>query len=226
MKLTVGPLPPAVYWRRRAVVLGALLVTLFLLVYSCSGAKPSDASNTPGAGQLSSQPAGSPSPTAAVSSTPLLTPTIGTPPPTDPFPGTSESPIPPAATGQCTDAEMSVVPVPEAATVRQGLPLKISLKIKNISNRTCTREVGATAQELYIQQGTTKMWSSDACDALTGSAVRTFPPGLEIEAYVPWNGRATSQGCANRPWAPIGTYQVFGRLATKFSDPVPLQVNA
>jgi hypothetical protein len=121
---------------------------------------------------------------------------------------------------------MSVVPVPEAASVRQGVPFKIALKIKNISNRTCMRDVGASAQELYIQQGTTKMWSSDACDALTGSFIRTFAPSLEIEAYVVWNGRATSQGCANRPWAPVGAYQVLGRLATRFSEPVPLQITA
>jgi hypothetical protein len=61
---------------------------------------------------------------------------------------------------------------------------------------------------------------------LAGSAVRTFEPGIEIEAYVIWNGRASSQGCVNRPWAPIGAYQVFGRLASKLSDPVPLQVSA
>jgi len=120
---------------------------------------------------------------------------------------------------------MSVVPVPEVASVHQGAPLKMTLKIKNISNRTCTRDVGASAQELFIQQGTTKMWSSDACDALTGSAVRTFAPNLEIEAYVVWNGRATSQGCLNRPWAPVGAHQVFGRLATKFSEPVPLTIS-
>jgi len=37
MNLTVGPLAPAVYWRRRAFVAGALLVVVLLLVYSCGG---------------------------------------------------------------------------------------------------------------------------------------------------------------------------------------------
>ena len=37
MRLTVGPLPPAVYWRRRAVVLGAGLLFLIVLLYSCTG---------------------------------------------------------------------------------------------------------------------------------------------------------------------------------------------
>ena len=38
MRLTVGPLPPAVYWRRRAVVLGAGLLFLIVLLYSCDAA--------------------------------------------------------------------------------------------------------------------------------------------------------------------------------------------
>ncbi|WP_326549852.1 hypothetical protein [Micromonospora sp. NBC_01813] len=41
MRTTVGPLPPAIYWRRRAVVLGALLLLLFVVVYSCVGSSQS-----------------------------------------------------------------------------------------------------------------------------------------------------------------------------------------
>ena len=37
MRLTVGPLPSAVYWRRRAIVLGVAVVLVFLIVQSCSG---------------------------------------------------------------------------------------------------------------------------------------------------------------------------------------------
>ena len=37
MRLTVGPLSPSVYWRRRAVVLGVVLVVFAVIAYSCSG---------------------------------------------------------------------------------------------------------------------------------------------------------------------------------------------
>ena len=37
MRTTVGPLPPAVYWRRRAVVLGAVLLVALLWFVSCGG---------------------------------------------------------------------------------------------------------------------------------------------------------------------------------------------
>jgi hypothetical protein len=234
MKLTVGPLAPAVYWRRRAVVLGALLFVVFLIAYSCSGSDPSGAANVHGtSGSRSAAPSGSPSPSAStVLTLPLNTEPTGSA-------SSSQPQGPPAgggggpASGPCTDADMSVVAVPDPATVkqgvatiRQGTSIKISMKIKNISNRSCTRDVGASAQELYVAQGSTKAWSSDACDALTGTDTRTFGPGIEIEPYVVWNARATSSGCANRPWAAIGTYQIVGRLGSKLSDPVPLQITA
>ena len=36
MKLTVGPLPTVVYWRRRAVLLGGMLVAASMLWVSCA----------------------------------------------------------------------------------------------------------------------------------------------------------------------------------------------
>ena len=42
MRATVGPLPSAVYWRRRAVVLGAVLLSIIVLFVSCSGNDKND----------------------------------------------------------------------------------------------------------------------------------------------------------------------------------------
>src|SRR5262245_57141494 len=52
MRTTVGPLPPAVYWRRRAVVLGAALLGIIVLFVSCSG---DDKDGQRGAGAPTSQ---------------------------------------------------------------------------------------------------------------------------------------------------------------------------
>ena len=41
MNLTVGPHPPAVYWRRRALVAGGLLLLILLVVWSCGGSSGS-----------------------------------------------------------------------------------------------------------------------------------------------------------------------------------------
>ena len=43
MNLTVGPLPPAVYWRRRALVAGVLVLLILVVAYSCGGSSGSGA---------------------------------------------------------------------------------------------------------------------------------------------------------------------------------------
>jgi hypothetical protein len=238
MRLTVGPLPPAVYWRRRAVVLGTLLATVFLLIYSCggttSGAKDNEAGRstpaTPGSpssrpltpavtgGSTSAAPA---SPSSAASVGPDSGPDSG--PDIGPNAGGEQTGQP---TGSCTDAELGITVATDGNKTEYpaGTFVRIYLKIKNVSTRSCSRDVGATQQELRIAQGATKMWSSDDCAAAGGSAIRNLAPGEEFDvADVMWNGRA-STNCQNRPVPEPGTYQLTGRVGTKWSDPVTLTV--
>src|SRR5262245_39600595 len=109
MRLTVGPLPPAVYWRRRAVVLGAILLFVFVLTYSCAK------SDNPAANTRAAEPTGAsqnPAPTVAVrpSSTGVPAPSNGGSPtaaaPSDA--ATEPSGSPPAGNdpGTCTDDEI------------------------------------------------------------------------------------------------------------------------
>jgi len=237
MRLTVGPLPPAVYWRRRAVVLGAGLLFLIVLLYSCTGSdrnakKASDAQPLPGATSSGAEPG----PTGSV-----LTPQTGAPSPGpsvdpgagEPSGGLVTTDSPPAAPGvpvddgTCTDAEITVTPVAQPASVVRGAVVDLQLKIKNRSERTCSRDVGADEQELYIKSGAEKIWSSDTCGTGKGSDPQSFTPGFERSYQVGWNGRDSSRcadGVAAGPNPPAGTYQVFARVGTKHSEPVKLTV--
>jgi hypothetical protein len=236
MRLTVGPLPPAVYWRRRAVVLGAGFLFLIVLLYSCTGSGRSGGQQ-PKAG-------GSPSATSAATSDPggpVLTPQTGAPSTsasadsggTNPTPAiTSNTPPLGAAAGSeddstCTDDEISVVSSASSASVQRGAVVELQLKIKNTSDRTCSRNVGADLQEIFIKSGAEKVWSSDTCAKATGSDVQAFTPDFVRSYQVPWNGRDTSRcdgALAGGPFAPVGSYQVFARVGTKLSDPVKLSV--
>ena len=136
----------------------------------------------------------------------------------------------PAVSGDgCTDAEISVTPLPASTSVKRGAPLEIRLKIKNVGTRTCSRDVGAIAQELYIDQGAQKIWSSDTCSNANQSDVKAIAPGTEREYVVTWNGRMTTK-CDNNlaagPAPAAGVYQLRARLSTKLSDPVALAVVA
>ncbi|MER5334941.1 hypothetical protein [Micromonospora sp. NPDC002717] len=238
MRLTVGPLPPAVYWRRRAVVLGAGLLFLIVLLYSCTGSdrKADDSGDArPASGTTS--PGSTPGPTG-----PVLSPQTGGPSPgasgdpgaADPSGGPTTTDTPPAAPvvpaaddGVCTDAEITVTPVALPASVVRGAVVDLQLKVKNRSERTCSRDVGADEQELFIKSGAEKIWSSDTCGTGKGSDPQSFTPGFERSYQVGWNGRDSSKcanGVAAGPHPPAGTYQVFARVGTKLSEPVKLTV--
>lgn len=223
MRLTVGPLPSAVYWRRRAVVLGALFIVVLVFFTTCRGSGS-------GASKTSATPSSSPS---------TLTPEVSESPegelPTEvpagsvndgtPAPAVTTAPAAPPDPGQCTDAEIKVTPVPAQTTLQRGQTIVIRLRIKNESNRTCSRDVGADAQEIYVRLGAQVIWSSDKCGTAKGSEVQPFTPNFEREYRVAWNGRqSTSCGgnVANGPIPEAGQYQVFGRLGNDRSSPVKL----
>lgn len=143
---------------------------------------------------------------------------------------TSEAAAPAAPAvddGSCTDAEISVTPVALPASVPRRGTVDLQLRIKNTSQRTCSRDVGADLQELFVKSGAEKIWSSDTCGTAKGSDVQSFTPGFVRSYQVGWNGRDTTRcadGLATGPYPPAGTYQVFGRLGTKLSDPVKLTI--
>jgi hypothetical protein len=216
-----------VYWRRRAVVVGAVFAVIVVLAYSCSGgddpakkpeAKPTVETSETGVGAGAS---------------PL--PSVITPNPSDPSSGlpantgnNTGSNTGVGATGEtCTDTELAVVSAAESTSVRQGYPVKFYIRIKNVSTRTCVRDVGAQMQELYLEQGDAKQWSSDACAKQGGSAdVRQLQPNLELEYYQVWEGKSTAQGCTAQPLVKTGTYQLRGRLGNKISEPVTVTITA
>ncbi|MDG6100995.1 adhesin [Dactylosporangium aurantiacum] len=217
MKLTVGPLPAGVYWRRRAIVGGALLIVVLMLWAQCSGPDPK---RTPASAQ-------SPTATSAAVATADPTPTIQTPTTGDPVtsaPPSSSAPAAASTVPVCADGDLSLVASPEQQVQFRGAYLKFFLKIKNTSAHDCTRDLGADYQELYLQVGALKMWSSDQCDAPKGSQPTTLKPGIEVSFSTTWNGKTTNNGCVNREVPPAGKYELVGRLDTKLSAPVQVQL--
>jgi hypothetical protein len=210
MRLTVGPLPPAVYWRRRAVVFGVLLFVTFLLVYSCADSGAADRSDqdlttTPTESASLAEVTGSP--TTTVTSEPATT-------------------APAQPTGPCSDDEISVTPATEGnkTQLTRGQPITLYLRIKNVGTRTCTRDIGADQQELRITQGAEMLWSSDHCGGARGSVPKSLTPGQQVEGKIMWNG-LSSTNCQTRPLPNAGTYQLYGRVGTKTSAPVVLTLS-
>jgi hypothetical protein len=226
-------------------VLGAVLLGVIVLFMSCSGEDEKDPKTKNAASQYPTPaPAsGKPSPDPSfLDDGPGVGQPLPDPADLQPQPDDDEDELPTTAPslgananvtvptdGSCADAEISVTPIPADTSVRRGTPVGIRLKIKNIGTRTCNRNVGADAQELYLEQGAQKLWSSDPCSTAKGDDVRSFAPGAEREYQVTWNGRQSNQcasGQAAGPLAPAGQYELRGRLGTIISKPVAVTVVA
>jgi hypothetical protein len=240
MKLTVGSLPSSVYWRRRAVVAGGVLVLVLVTTYACAGQSGGSEQGKSAQGGKGAQSAGS-SPTAPPTKPIVLTPSPGeasngAPPFGSGGGGGTNTGATGAGTGgktgtgagngdgSCTDAELSLSLAADPAPVRFGEPSRLILRIRNTANHTCTRDVGAQMQELYIQADKSTLWSSDKCDGKNGQNIVTFEPNALEEYSFSWDGTATDAGCTNRRAVPRGTYRLYGRVGTKTSDPAVLTV--
>lgn len=231
-------------------MLGALLLLLIVFFVSCTGG---DGDDKRGKGTGASQ---APTPAPADSGEPEEEPSFSDnapnggpslPAPEDldpqdpnPNPNPAANPSSPGSTGNnanvtapaggaCADQEVSVTPLPAAATVKRGATLVIGIKIKNISTRPCTRDLGAGAQELYLDQGARKYWSSDTCSTDRSLNVIRMTPNTDYNFKITWNGRQTSKCAAALPAGPApppGQFELRARLGTKISDPVTLTVVA
>jgi hypothetical protein len=249
-----------VYWRRRAVVLGALALVIIVLFVQCSGGgddkKQGKSAGSTGSPAPSSAPASGP----AEPSPSFLDNTGNAGGPSLPAPGDLQSQqpgntagstdgadgagnpsaLPTLGSGQnntvgaptgssCADSEIKLNPQPSTATLQRTHSLQITLTIKNVGSRTCSRDVGAGPQELYIDMGARKYWSSDTCSTDKRSDVRQLSPGATLTYNRTWNGRQSSSctgGSPSGPNPPAGQYQLHARLGTLFSDPVPLTVQS
>jgi hypothetical protein len=220
MRLTVGPLPAGVYWRRRALVFVGLAMVVLVVSYACGGPDGSTAGAGVGASQSAPVSAAAQSAKATIQ-TPVL-PTATTPEPTA-FSLPSSG-----ATGSCTDEEIDLVVAAATATVQAGQPVDVTIRIKNTAGRTCSRDVGADVQELRVMDREFVVWSSDDCNARRGNDVRALGPGKEVAFTLSWAGSRSRSGAGDvncsAPAPDPAPYQLVARLDQKLSKAFDLRV--
>jgi hypothetical protein len=245
MNLTVGPHPPAVYWRRRAVVAAPVLLILVLFAGCLStGQNGSSTQRTTAAGVQSPAPQRShactvddpcvPAPNLSATASPSPSaPAFGAAAQPSPEPAASlvasPSPSPVASTpaADCEDTDVALTPVVDQAEYKAGTMPRFKLVISNKSDTTCTMDVGSAQQELIVTRTGQRVWSSDDCSPNHGHDVRALAPGAKRTYWLTWSGKTSAPGCsAVRVNAGPGSYQLTGRLATVRSAPVPFTIVA
>lgn len=204
----VGPEQPQVYWRRRVMLAVVALITLVIIVRSLTGGGDTAA--------------------AVATSTPVASQSVATPAPSlegaSPTPETiqptADPTVPPVGEGECSDADTSIRVLVDRETTAVGEGVHIKMIVKNISDKTCKRDVGSGANEVTVISGPALIWSTDHCNASTDKNLVELTPGQEWSVKVVWIGKQTAKGCKVRNMAEPGAYWAHGRNASLNSDGV------
>ncbi|GAB3835234.1 Hsp70 family protein [Dactylosporangium cerinum] len=130
----------------------------------------------------------------------------------------------PAVVPPCADSDLDLKVIPDQESQLRGASLNIGLFVANVATRDCIRDVGGDQQEIFLQSGAVKVFSSAACNPRRGSAPTVLTNSQQLGFYTVWDGKATSAGCTSRTPPPPGAYQLFARLGTKLSTPVNIQI--
>lgn len=207
-----GPHAPAVYWRRRLVLLGAVFVVILVGYYlfgssrgggRSSAAQPRD---TPTA----TTPAPHSTPTASVHTSPARASTAAKPK----HPKHTVAPPKP-----CTPAQVHVAAATGATNYHTGDQPVLILQVVDVGTVPCVQTLADSAVELRVYNGESRIWGSHDCKVAPGTLDRTLLVGQPVRVSLTWSGLSSQAGCTGqRQHVGAGTYTVYallsGRLGT------------
>ncbi|MBF4606452.1 hypothetical protein [Curtobacterium sp. VKM Ac-1393] len=190
----VGPEKPVVYWRRRALVLGALVVIVVVVVLIVVG-RGSASTPTAAPTQSPSASAGGAS-TAGGSST-------GGGSSAGPSRSASAAPSGAAADGAtCSKDQVVLTPVLDKQAYGPTEDPKIAMSIENSGTNSCHLDLGSAQQVLTISSGEEQYWSSKDCQTGGTNQDVTIKAGQTLTTpAITWDRtRSSSTTCdASRP---------------------------
>lgn len=220
----VGPQPPSVYWARRVLTIVVLIVIVALLVWFVGRLR--------GGGDGGGAPAPNPSTTPVVSPSPSPSPSPSSSKSNKPNkPSKSASATTSSASAstakKCADDQIAVVASTDHDSYEVGASPKLRMRISNTSDTACLRDVGAPANELIVNQGSTRFWSSDDCSPGGDPDVVTLEPGESYSVTLTWPQVQSQPGCPSQATptaATPGAYTLVGRNSNVYSSPAKFTI--
>jgi hypothetical protein len=221
----VGPHPPSVYWRRRAVTLAAAVLGVLVLTRACGSDQPPDLGIPTAASQTPVPLVSTYTPTPTPTSTSTV-PTGTAPPGTEASgvaagstPGTqptgdatagaaaaSGSAVSPGAAAtpttaqsakptECAQQDIEVTVRTDAKRYAAKANPKLFISVVNRGQAGCLLDVGSKALTLVVRSGRDRIWSSDDCQGPGRSDVRLLAPGKPFAAAAEWGRVRSAPGC-------------------------------
>jgi hypothetical protein len=216
----VGREPTATYWRRRALLLVAVLTALFVGSRACAGdgSGGEDGALRRGTGMSLAGP-GTAEPTSTA--TPSGGPGSTTEPAEEPSDGGGDGQptgepsggvvagggvVP----GYCQDGNIKVSVKPNQSIFPPTQDATFRLSIVNVGAGPCRYDVGPRGWEATVESGTTRIWNSDDCAVAEASRLRTLQPDEPVTVSIAWDRIRSRQGCpSGQPAAAAGTYTLI-----------------
>ena len=214
-KNPVGPQPPSVYWRRRAVLALGLIAVVVIIVLIV--VRPGSGSAEPGAAATTSAPAGdaaTPSP-APSETAPAADAT------TDPSADSTDD----AAAGAsdaptCSTRDIDLKPVTDKTTYAATELPQISMTITNSGRSDCSIDLGSAQQTLVVSSGEEQYWSSKDCQVNGTNQVVTLTAGQTLSTpAIAWDRtRSSAETCESTSRTPVTAGGATYRLSVSVGD--------
>lgn len=223
---TRGPLPPGVYWRRRAAVLSVAVVLVLGLGKVLS--LGSDGSSEETAEQAGATTLTSPTATVAVTETTERPGKKGrkgkkgqrASESATPSATATPTPVLPDPTGPCPDEDVFITPTVPSPIGGQDITVLLNLQTR--ASAACTWYLSPETMRLNIVSGPDKIWASKECpDAIPTQEVVVRLASVTQVPLV-WNARRSDEDCSDRTaWALPGSYHA--RAAVLGGEPTDVQ---
>lgn len=245
-----GPLPPEIYWRRRALAIGCVVVVLLLLVWLISSIAGGDdspeseaaaassslttpvsisstasGSSSAGGGSGSGGSGGGGAAAAGDTSVEKGSSSSGA------GSSTTTASGQPVAAGQCPDQSLAIKVAADKPTYAAGEEPSFTTVITNIGTVACERDLGSSLQQVlvYTIDGSGRLWSNIDCFPQSAPDVRNLAPGQQAQFTVKWSARTSAPDCLTQPEPrrdPVGpgAYTVVGQLGQLRSAPEPFNL--
>ena len=189
----VGSKPPAVYWRRRAV----LLITVVLIVVSLCVLFGRGAGK-PGASALA--------PTSTPSTSATNHPTSTTAGPT-----ASQSTT---GSNSCPGGTLKLAATTAAPSFKLGSQPVLALQVTNTGTKACVADLSDAQIELLVYNGESRVWGSHDCQVEPGTQLMSLNPRQAVRRSITWTGLSSQPQCAGtRQLVGAGSYTLHAKLS-------------
>ncbi|MCM3503838.1 hypothetical protein M3666_01735 [Curtobacterium sp. ODYSSEY 48 V2] len=201
----VGPESSGVYWRRRALVAGVLLLVVVVVVLIVVG-RGSGASSASAPGASPSAGGGAASDGSVAASGAASAPAGAG---ASPAPSASAT-APASASGDattCSEDQIELTPVVDKGTYGPTEDPQIAMSITNTGSDSCHLDLGSAQQVLTISSGQEQYWSSKDCQTGGTNQDVTIKAGQELTTpAIAWDRtRSSTTTCDGaRPSVPGG----------------------